>query len=379
MNISYDDILVSFLFFVFGSFLYYLGFRREITEVLNRFLYKKQVYKAVIKNAEVDFILNNHCPYYKKLNDAGKDRFIRRTREFIKKVHFYGKDGLEVTSLHEVLIAASSVQLTFGLDRFLQHSIGKIFIYPDSFFSSIINNWVNGLAMGSDKLLLSWKAFEEGLKNPSDKRNLGLHEMAHALKLSSAETSYDFDIHFSFHLKHWNLFCDACMQEGRSHIREYGLTNPHEFFSSSVEYFFEAPEEMKLKMPKTFYLLCLMLNQNPLNTSNNYRVDFNVNEALANLDVIIFKSITRIFTLIYYIPILFGWFITFIVFIIGIFNTGYLYFYPILIPSLLVGGMLSTFIAIFYDEFHWDITRKLKFTLYAVCPIVAFVIDYYWV
>jgi hypothetical protein len=54
-------------------------------------------------------------------------------------------------------------------------------------------------------------------------------------------------------------------------LRDYAFVNKEEFFSVCVEYFFEVPEMLKQDKPELFAMLCRMLNQNPLNTTIDYR------------------------------------------------------------------------------------------------------------
>ncbi len=65
-----------------------------------------------------------------------------------------------------------------------------------------------------------------------------------------------------------------------SFLREYAKTNESEFFAVAVECFFERPQLMKDHEPKLFFSFCKLLNQNPLNTSHNYRLDTTENPEL---------------------------------------------------------------------------------------------------
>lgn len=377
MEVEYvENLIPAIVLLVLVSFFYFLAFKREIREQIKTAQYRRNVYNTLDQHTKIDTILSKTLPYYQNLDTAAKDRFVRRVNEFIYKVKFVPKEGFINTPSHEILIAATCVQLTFGLDRFLQHSIGNIVIYPNSFYSKWIEDWVDGLAVGNGNIFISWSAFEEGISNPTDKRNLGLHEMAHALKMASSESSYDFDIHFTFHISHWNEFVMICMEEADEYLREYGLTNEHEFFSSSVEYFFEAPEEMKEKMPRSFYMLCLLLNQDPSNKQGNYEVDFDLDHALAKFGININTTISSFFTHAYYIPIILGWFLCLVVTFIAIIIPEALFFYAMFFPSLILGMIITMGLSVLYDEMCWDYGRKIKFTVFAVLPIISSILCY---
>ena len=49
--------------------------------------------------AGADEILRFRSPYYNRLSDFGKKRFLKRLRIIIAEKEFYGKDGLEITDM----------------------------------------------------------------------------------------------------------------------------------------------------------------------------------------------------------------------------------------------------------------------------------------
>ena len=55
------------------------------------------------------------------------------------------------------------------------------------------------------------------------------------------------------------------------YLRSYAFTNEHEFFAVCVEHFFESPDKFALELPKLFDIMCSLLNQNPLNTVDDYK------------------------------------------------------------------------------------------------------------
>ena len=101
-----------------------------------------------------------------------------------------------------------------------------------------------------------------------DGRNLGLHEMAHALRLENRIANEEYDFLDAALLKEWEeraAHTMAEIREGREDFfRDYGATDNEEFFSVAVENFFERPELFSEKHPKTYATLCQLLNQNPI-------------------------------------------------------------------------------------------------------------------
>ena len=114
----------------------------------------------------------------------GRKKFFKRLIHFIKSKRFYGKEGLKVTEEMLILVGASAIQLTFGLQRYMIAHFQVILMFPGTFHFRMLNQDLKGAASARGTLYLSWEAFKHGYKVSDDKRNLGLHEMAHALKLN---------------------------------------------------------------------------------------------------------------------------------------------------------------------------------------------------
>ena len=213
-------------------------------------------------------ILQNEFRFYKKLTPKHQRYFEHRVVSFIKDKRFIGREELEVTESMKVLISATAVMLTFGFRDFYIQLIDHILIYPEEFYSAANDSFHKGEFNPKLKtLLLSWKDFNEGFDNNSDKINLGIHEFAHA-------------IHFnSFHKKDVSstIFSDS-LQELTSllateenlrtrliesqYFRNYAYTNQYEFLAVIIESFIESPSEFRSQFPQIYDKTKQMLNFN---------------------------------------------------------------------------------------------------------------------
>lgn len=168
----------------------------------------------------------------------------------------------------KVMISACAVQLTFGLPRvYLQH-FSKILIYPTEYYSSITKQFHKGEvnpAFGA--IVLSWKFFVDGYIYPTDSVNLGLHEMAHALRLENIIHNDEVDFFDDALVEQLDdialRMCALPEQPMESFLRPYACSNPHEFFSVAVENFFERPAEFKSTLPEVYTIMRKLLNQDP--------------------------------------------------------------------------------------------------------------------
>lgn len=253
-------ILIAAIFFAPMFGLYYLA----------RFIFRFFERNGKEKNANLKYaelILSSKFVYYQKLNDKEKTKFLRRLVNFIDSKDFQGCGGLQLTEEMIVLISASSIQLTFGLEEFLLDHFSKIFVYPNVYFSKINKQYHKGETNLGGAIVLSWNHFLEGYNKPNDKVNLGLHEMAHALRFDKFKND-DYDYFFNTYFDKWQAIAKdefkKTKEDSSSFFREYGGSNANEFFAVCIESFFESPAEFKKLHPEIYKHMCILLNQDPL-------------------------------------------------------------------------------------------------------------------
>ncbi|MBL7859502.1 MAG: zinc-dependent peptidase [Cyclobacteriaceae bacterium] len=218
-------------------------------------------------------ILLRYFPYYQKLSPGHKLTFERKVCEFIYRKRFIPRNTIHVTTEAKVLIAASAVQITFGLPHvYLQH-FSKILVYPDAYYSSITERFHKGeVNPRFGIIVLSWQSFVEGYIHPTDAVNLGLHEMAHALRIENIIRNDEYNFFDDALLEQFDSWaykvCSTIDTWREGFLRPYACTNVHEFFSVSVENFFERPALLKTELPEVYSILVKLLNQDPLNLTH---------------------------------------------------------------------------------------------------------------
>jgi MtfA peptidase len=211
-------------------------------------------------------ILDKYFGYYAQIPFNKKKEFVNRVNSFIEAKEFVPKEMDAVSEEMKVLVAASAVQITFGLQENSLDHFSHIIIYPDVFYSRADNRMHKGEVNMRGIIVLSWKHFLEGYIDPTDGRNLGLHEMAHALRLEDqffGEENFPDDL-----LENWEALAEKEMKLMKSgfggFFREYATTNKEEFFAVAVEYFFENPAGFKSYNSQLYQMLSKLLNQDPL-------------------------------------------------------------------------------------------------------------------
>lgn len=238
-----------------------------IARYIVRFHRTGSLYPALYLSAKHKEYLEKHFEFYKKLPPKSKQIFCGRVARFMSSKKFIPREMSQVTSEMKVLISASAIQLTFGFPRVNLSWFIHILVYPESFYSTTNQARHKGEVNPRAKaIVLSWRDFVEGYLKP-DGRNLGLHEMAHALRLENRITNNEFDFLDAEILQEWEVRARRTMEEiknGTEHFfREYGATNSEEFFAVAVENFFERPKLFLAKHPKTYQTLCRLLKQDP--------------------------------------------------------------------------------------------------------------------
>lgn len=213
-------------------------------------------------------ILQKYSRYYRDLADNDKNKFERKVCSFLYSKRFIPRNMASIDIEARVLIAASAVQLTFGLPNiYLQH-FDKILVYPNEYYSSITQRYHKGeVNPRFGIIVLSLNHFLDGYLKPKDSLNLGLHEMAHALRLENIIRNEEYRFFDEGLVRKLDAFAERVCQnlnEFGNFFRPYACTNPHEFFSVAVENFFEQGEVFEREIPELYYILTRLLAQDPL-------------------------------------------------------------------------------------------------------------------
>ena len=87
------------------------------------------------------------------------------------------------------LLSATAIQVTFGFPRVYLSHFDKIYMFNDA-YQSASGNYHYDEVNHQGSIILSWNNFVSGLSKVDDGLNLGLHEMAHALKIENSIQNY---------------------------------------------------------------------------------------------------------------------------------------------------------------------------------------------
>lgn len=211
------------------------------------------------------YIISSRIQYFNDLSAEHKHRFINRVHHFLnhKQFHFIGLEGKEEIP---VLTAASAIQVTFGLKNYIMQHFKNIYILADAYRMDNDEELYIG-HVAPEGIYLSWRHFLFGYADNTDNINVALHEMSHALLFNNYFAKYGVDKSFRANYEKFStttgpILADVITRR-KSYLRNYALTNIHEFWAVSVEAFFENPADLKINMPQLYDALCRVLNQDP--------------------------------------------------------------------------------------------------------------------
>src|SRR5437667_12663108 len=145
-------------------------------------------------------ILNRNLPIFRRLPSSDQSELLGHVQVLLAEKHFEGCGGLELTDEIRVTIAAQACLLLLHRETDYYPELTSILVYPSGYTAYEArhlegNIWEEG---GQDRLghtarrlgamVLAWDSANRGAGDPSDGRNLVLHEFAHQLDFEDFQT-----------------------------------------------------------------------------------------------------------------------------------------------------------------------------------------------
>jgi MtfA peptidase len=219
------------------------------------------------KLEEIRTVLTKRFAFYNTLNSERKIFFVQRVLKFIKTKDFkiHDKNGFKEMP---ILLAATAIQLSFGLEDYLLPHYKNIHIFPAEFLG--LDPSIRFLVgnVSKNNINISWKHFLKGYDSYNDGHNVGLHEMAHAYYCQF----FIFDENENIFKQNYKIFRSdiattiAIDKNSKEKLfSDNAYKNEQEFWAESVELFFEKPNELKNLYPSLYTKMSALLNQDLAN------------------------------------------------------------------------------------------------------------------
>jgi Mlc titration factor MtfA (ptsG expression regulator) len=221
-------------------------------------------------------ILNEHVNFYRNLDAAQKANFEKRVQLFLATKTFTPVDT-EIDDNIKIMVAASAIIPMFAFPEFNYPKLREIIIYANSFdekfqtqhseghegniIGMVGNRFMNGT------MLISKPDLIHAYDGSNHKSNVGIHEFVHLIDNVDGGTDGVPEILLQHvYVAPWLHLIKEEMQEieqGRSDISPYALTNNAEFLAVVSEYFFDNPEKFKRRHPELYEYMATIFHQNP--------------------------------------------------------------------------------------------------------------------
>jgi MtfA peptidase len=232
-------------------------------------------------------LVERHVVFFPRLRGGDRFELLRHTQVFLAEKRFEGCGGLTITDEIRVTIAAQACLLLLHRETDYFPALLTILVYPTTYMveeqRQIAEHvWEEGTTsrlgetgrrMGS--LVLAWGAVKHGAADPSDGKNVVLHEFAHQLDYENGAA----DGVPALETREQQLAWSEVMRSEFASLRAagdngiptlldiYGATDPTEFFAVSVEAFFERPRALHAHHPRLYAELQKYFNQDPVEYS----------------------------------------------------------------------------------------------------------------
>jgi MtfA peptidase len=232
-------------------------------------------------------LIQRHVVFFRRLSASDRAELLGHIQVFLAEKRYEGCGGFAITDEVRVTIAAQACLLLLhrGTDYF--PGLLTILVYPLTYMveekrqvgehvweeGTVSRLGETGRRMGS--LVLSWGAVKHGAADPSDGKNVVLHEFAHQLDFENDAA----DGVPELATREQQLAWAAVMRSEFASLRAadesgiptlldtYGATDPAEFFAVSVEAFFEQPRALRAHHPKLYAELRNYFQQDPVEFS----------------------------------------------------------------------------------------------------------------
>jgi len=232
-------------------------------------------------------IVRRNIAFFSRLSASNQAELLGHIQVFLAEKRFEGCADLELTDEIRVTITAQACLLLLHRETDYFPSLLTILVYPSTYMveekrpieehiweeGTVTRLGETGRRMGS--LVLSWDAVKAGAADPSNGKNVVLHEFAHQLDYEN----YAADGVPGLATREQQLAWSEVMSSEFASLRAadetgiptlldtYGATNPAEFFAVSVEAFFEQPRALRARHPKLYAELRKYFKQDPVEYS----------------------------------------------------------------------------------------------------------------
>src|ERR1700736_3899089 len=232
-------------------------------------------------------MIKSGVAFFVRLSAPDQAELLDHSQVFLAEKRFEGCAGLEINDEIEVMIAAQACLLLLHRKTDYFPRLLTILVYPSTYLANeerpiTAEIWEEGKShragetartMGS--MVLAWDAVKSGAADPSDGKNVVLHEFAHQLDYENfaadgtpALATRKDQLAWREVMRTEFASLRAAEETGIPTLLDtYGATNAAEFFAVSAEAFFERPVMLRAQHPRLYAELRNYFRQDPIEFS----------------------------------------------------------------------------------------------------------------
>ena len=223
-----------------------------------------------------------NVPIYRRLPGDLVRQLQGHVQVFLAEKNFESAGELEMSDEIRVTIAAQACVLFLNRRPHYFPNLSSVIVYPEAFVVEQIEpgRWhhvatrqvVAGQSFAGGAVAVAWSEVLMGTADPGDGHNVVLHEFAHQLDQEdgaadgaplldgpSAYTTWTRVLGTEFERLRLRL-----ERTRKTVIREYGASDPAEFFAVATETFFEKPAALQQRHPELYVELRKYYRTDPL-------------------------------------------------------------------------------------------------------------------
>jgi Mlc titration factor MtfA (ptsG expression regulator) len=228
-------------------------------------------------------IIAGNLPFFSRLTAADQEELLGHVQVFLAEKRFEGCGGLKLSDEIRLTIATQACLLLLHRKTDYYPRLLTILVYPSGFVverDETVDDviWEEGregrlgeTAPQMRSLVLAWDAARYGALDPSDGKNVILHEFAHQLDFEDFVADGVPALGSRNDKRSWAEVMAMEFAALRAAddtgiptlLDSYGATNPAEFFAVATEAFFERPLALRQRRPQLFAELQRFYRQDP--------------------------------------------------------------------------------------------------------------------
>ena len=231
-------------------------------------------------------ILRRRVPLVARLPSDLQLRLKQDMLVLLAEKPMLGCAGLRVTDAMRVTVAALACIPLLGARRGYYPELQRILLYPAAFAAPHVHvdedgvqsdglRALSGESWSQGQVLLSWQEVLDSAADPTDGRNVVIHEFAHQLDQSKGYANGAPPLRTRQAYRGWSSVMQAEYVALQRRLRvgqhglidEYAATDPAEFFAVCSELFFERGADLAAEHPALYAELRAYYRVDPLSWS----------------------------------------------------------------------------------------------------------------